>query len=173
MPNPETRQFIERMGLAMDRQGLTRTFGRVFGLLMVADEPLSLDDMVERLQALSLRFHHGSRLGDAIYRTYQDSAMVTQLISVLFLQPVGALLQYAGVLIAAAAFDPRFSLLLLGRAAGAAARRVLQPQAARALPRGARGEQQPDVEHPGEPCGHQGDQGLRPGGLRAGAERAL
>ena len=50
MPNPETRQFIERMGLAMDRLGLTRTFGRVFGLLMVADEPLSLDDMVERLR---------------------------------------------------------------------------------------------------------------------------
>ncbi|MCL7970871.1 MAG: MarR family transcriptional regulator, partial [marine benthic group bacterium] len=50
MPNPETRQFIERMGLAMDRLGLNRTFGRVFGLLMVADEPMSLDEMVERLQ---------------------------------------------------------------------------------------------------------------------------
>ena len=50
MPNPETRQFIERMGLAMDRLGLNRTFGRIFGLLMVADEPMSLDEMVERLQ---------------------------------------------------------------------------------------------------------------------------
>ncbi len=50
MPNPETRQFIERMGLAMDRLGLNRTFGRVFGLLMVADEPMSLDEMVERLK---------------------------------------------------------------------------------------------------------------------------
>jgi DNA-binding transcriptional regulator GbsR (MarR family) len=50
MPNPETRQFIERMGLAMDRLGLNRTFGRVFGLLMVADGPVSLDEMVERLQ---------------------------------------------------------------------------------------------------------------------------
>ena len=50
MPNPETRQFIERMGLAMDRLGLNRTFGRVFGLLMVADEPMSLDEMVERLR---------------------------------------------------------------------------------------------------------------------------
>ena len=49
MPNPETRQFIERMGLAIERMGLARTFGRLFGLLMVADEPLSLDDMVERL----------------------------------------------------------------------------------------------------------------------------
>ena len=49
MPNPETRQFIERMGLAMDRLGLNRTFGRIFGLLMVAEEPMSLDEMVERL----------------------------------------------------------------------------------------------------------------------------
>lgn len=49
MPNPETRQFIERMGLAIERLGLTRTFGRLFGLLMLADEPMSLDDMVEHL----------------------------------------------------------------------------------------------------------------------------
>jgi DNA-binding transcriptional regulator GbsR (MarR family) len=49
MPNPETRQFIERMGLTFERMGLARTFGRLFGLLMVADRPLSLDDMVERL----------------------------------------------------------------------------------------------------------------------------
>lgn len=49
MPNPETRQFIERMGLAIERLGLTRTFGRLFGLLMVAERPLSLDEMVERL----------------------------------------------------------------------------------------------------------------------------
>jgi len=49
MPNPETRQFIERMGLAIERMGLSRTFGRLFGLLMLADRPLSLDEMVERL----------------------------------------------------------------------------------------------------------------------------
>lgn len=49
MPNPETRQFIERMGLAIERLGMTRTFGRLFGLLMVAERPLSLDEMVDRL----------------------------------------------------------------------------------------------------------------------------
>jgi len=49
MPNPETRQFIERMGLAIERLGLTRTFGRLFGLLLVAERPLSLDEMVDRL----------------------------------------------------------------------------------------------------------------------------
>ncbi|MDP2471924.1 MAG: MarR family transcriptional regulator [Candidatus Palauibacterales bacterium] len=50
MPNPETRQFIERMGLAVERLGLTRTFGRLFGLLLLADGPLSLDEMADRLQ---------------------------------------------------------------------------------------------------------------------------
>lgn len=49
MPNPETRQFIERTGLAVERLGMTRTFGRLFGLLLVAEEPLSLDQMAERL----------------------------------------------------------------------------------------------------------------------------
>ncbi len=44
--------------------------------------------MMERLQALSLRFHGESRIGDAIYRVYQDSAMVTQLIEVVVLAPV-------------------------------------------------------------------------------------
>jgi DNA-binding transcriptional regulator GbsR (MarR family) len=50
MPTPETRQFIERMGLALERLGLTRTFGRLFGLLLLADRPLSLDEISDRLQ---------------------------------------------------------------------------------------------------------------------------
>src|SRR5215813_1665250 len=39
--------------------------------------------LFDRMQALSLRFHAESRIGDAIYRLYQDSAMVTRLIEVL------------------------------------------------------------------------------------------
>ena len=82
-------------------------------ILQRVNQKLRLD-LVERLQSLSLRFHHGSRIGDAIYRTYQDSAMVTQLVSVLFLAPIGAVLQFLGVLVVVAAFDPWFALLLLG-----------------------------------------------------------
>ncbi len=44
--------------------------------------------LLERLQALSLRFHADSRIGDAIYRIYQDSAQVTAVIEVLFLRPL-------------------------------------------------------------------------------------
>ena len=47
--NPDIRNFVERLGLAMERMGATRTFGRQFALLMVADEPLSLDQQAELL----------------------------------------------------------------------------------------------------------------------------
>ncbi len=49
MLNPETQQFVERMGLVIERLGLTRTFGRLFGLLMMADRPLSLDEIAAQL----------------------------------------------------------------------------------------------------------------------------
>ncbi len=36
--------------MVMERMGASRTFGRLFGLLLVAETPLSLDDMAEVLQ---------------------------------------------------------------------------------------------------------------------------
>lgn len=48
--NTETQAFIEQMGLTLDRGGGTRTLGRLLGLLLVAEEPLSLDDMATLLQ---------------------------------------------------------------------------------------------------------------------------
>ncbi|MGH0029211.1 MAG: ABC transporter ATP-binding protein [Myxococcota bacterium] len=59
-----------------------------------------------RLQSLSLRFHSESRVGDAIYRIYQDSAMVTQLIDVLFLTPVFAVSRFAFLVAVVCVFDP-------------------------------------------------------------------
>ena len=49
MLKPEAQQFIERTGVEIERLGMSRTFGRLFGLLMVADRPLSLDDLAEQL----------------------------------------------------------------------------------------------------------------------------
>jgi len=69
-------------------------------------------DLLERYQALSLRFHAESRIGDAIYRLYQDSAMVTQLIDVLFLTPLFAGGRFLVGLAVVALFDPRLALLL-------------------------------------------------------------
>jgi len=70
-------------------------------------------DLLDRLQALSLRFHSDNPVGDALYRLYQDSAMVTQLVQVLFLEPlwnVGRILFSALIL---AAFSLRAALLFV------------------------------------------------------------
>lgn len=49
MLNAKSRDFIEKMGVAMERMGSPRTFGRIFGLLLVAEGPLSLEEMAELL----------------------------------------------------------------------------------------------------------------------------
>ena len=68
--------------------------------------------LLDRFQSLSLRFHSDSRVGDAIYRMYQDSAMVTQLIEVLFLAPIYTLSRYTFSVGTMALFDPLLALLL-------------------------------------------------------------
>jgi ABC-type multidrug transport system fused ATPase/permease subunit len=69
--------------------------------------------LVDRLQALSLRFHDQSRVGDAIYRTYQDSSMVTQVVQSFLLLPAFVLLRFAVVVVALTAFAPRLALALV------------------------------------------------------------
>ena len=66
--------------------------------------------LLERLQQLSLRFHADSRIGDAMFRTIQDSAMVTQLIDVLILTPLMAVGRFAFGLLVVAAFDWRIAV---------------------------------------------------------------
>jgi DNA-binding transcriptional regulator GbsR (MarR family) len=46
----EERDFVEQMGLIWERLGGTRTLGRVHGLLMIADKPLSLNEIAGLLQ---------------------------------------------------------------------------------------------------------------------------
>jgi len=69
-------------------------------------------DLLDRLQSLSLRFHADSRVGDALYRLYQDSAMVTQLIDVLILTPMGSAGRFAFAVLVVAFLDPRLALVL-------------------------------------------------------------
>jgi ABC-type multidrug transport system fused ATPase/permease subunit len=69
--------------------------------------------LLERLQQLSLRFHSESRIGDALFRTIQDSSMVTQLITVLILVPLAAAGRFLFGMIVVSAFDWRMGLLLL------------------------------------------------------------
>src|SRR3569623_1242186 len=43
------RSFIDRMGLATEADGLSPIAGRLFALLLLADEPQSLDDLAGSL----------------------------------------------------------------------------------------------------------------------------
>ena len=69
--------------------------------------------LVERLQQLSLRFHARQRIGDALYRTAQDSAMATQLVELLVLLPLGNLARFAFALAVCALFSWQLAALLL------------------------------------------------------------
>ena len=43
-------EFIEMMGRHFEEEGTARIAGRLFGLLILTEEPVSLDDAAERLQ---------------------------------------------------------------------------------------------------------------------------
>jgi DNA-binding transcriptional regulator GbsR (MarR family) len=55
-----TVNFIERMGLALEADGLPRIAGRIFGLLLISEDARSLDDL-----AAELRVSKGSVSTDA------------------------------------------------------------------------------------------------------------
>ena len=69
-------------------------------------------ELIDRLQAQSLQFHANAKAGDAIYRIYQDSAMVTGLVRSILLEPVLFLGRYLVGLVVVAAFDPFLALVL-------------------------------------------------------------
>jgi DNA-binding transcriptional regulator GbsR (MarR family) len=46
----QTVNFVERMGLVLEADGLPRIAGRIFGLLLVSEEARSLDDLASQLR---------------------------------------------------------------------------------------------------------------------------
>jgi DNA-binding transcriptional regulator GbsR (MarR family) len=46
----QTAHFIERMGLALESDGLPRIAGRIFGLLLVSEDARSLDELAGELR---------------------------------------------------------------------------------------------------------------------------
>lgn len=69
--------------------------------------------LVDRLQQLSLRFHTDSRIGDAVYRMHQDSAMVSDLIEALFVTPLIHVGRYGVAAVAISVFDPLLGVLFV------------------------------------------------------------
>ena len=70
--------------------------------------------MVERAEHLSLRYHSHARTGDAIYRLYQDSAMITSVIERILLDPVIAIGQVIFSFLVLCLFSPILGILFLG-----------------------------------------------------------
>ena len=69
--------------------------------------------MIERAEALSLKFHDSNRVGDAIFRVYQDSAMIVNLIQSAIFSPLTTLYGVLTGVVIVAAFDPWFAVLVL------------------------------------------------------------
>ena len=69
--------------------------------------------MMDRAVHLSLRYHDEAPVGDAIYRVYQDSAMVTTVVQNALIQPVTLLANMAIALAAIGFFEPYLGLLFL------------------------------------------------------------
>ena len=69
--------------------------------------------MVERAESLSLSYHDNARVGDAIFRVYQDSAMIVNLIQSGIYTPISAALGLILGLFVVAMFDPWFTLMVV------------------------------------------------------------
>jgi len=70
--------------------------------------------MVERAEHLSLRYHSHARTGDAIYRLYQDSAMITSVIERILLEPVVAIGQVFFSFFVLCLFSLTLGLMFIG-----------------------------------------------------------
>ena len=57
-----TIQFVERMGLALEADGLPRIAGRIFGLLLVSKEARSLDELAAELRVSKASVSTNARL---------------------------------------------------------------------------------------------------------------
>lgn len=102
---------VTLLGVLMAPFGVGLAYWRIW-ILQRINQLLRLQ-IVDRLQTLSLRFHSEQRVGDSMYRMFQDSSMVTQLIQVIFLQPIQYIFRFLFSLGLISLWDPRLALLLL------------------------------------------------------------
>ncbi|RDV39647.1 hypothetical protein DV096_03530 [Bradymonadaceae bacterium TMQ3] len=59
-------EFIERFGLLFEEDGAPRIAGRIFGLALIEDRALTLDDMAESLQVSKASISTNTRLLDGM-----------------------------------------------------------------------------------------------------------
>jgi DNA-binding transcriptional regulator GbsR (MarR family) len=58
--------FIERMGAALEAQGMPRLAGQIFALLMLADDPPTLEEIAEELRISSGSVSANTRLLESL-----------------------------------------------------------------------------------------------------------
>jgi hypothetical protein len=63
---PGAQQFVEGMGLYFERLAIPRIGGRILGLLMLAERPLTLDDMARALRVSRASVSTNARLSVAV-----------------------------------------------------------------------------------------------------------
>jgi predicted transcriptional regulator len=63
---PGAQQFVEGMGLYFERLGVPRIGGRILGLLMLAERPLTLDDMARALKVSRASVSTNARMSVAV-----------------------------------------------------------------------------------------------------------
>lgn len=63
---PQDERFIERMGQLYQSDALPRIAGRMFALLLLSSEPLSLDDVADKLQVSRASVSANARLLETI-----------------------------------------------------------------------------------------------------------
>ncbi|MGI9234091.1 MAG: ABC transporter ATP-binding protein [Woeseiaceae bacterium] len=73
-------------------------------------------EMLSRVEQLSLKYHSHSRTGDAMYRVYQDSATITNILQFLIFVPLRSIAFIAFASTVLMFFSPWFGLIIIGAA---------------------------------------------------------
>ncbi len=102
--------FIVAVGLLMFPFRIILPYYNVW-ILQRINQDLRLA-LVERWHQLSLRYHSDHRVGDSVYRIYQDSAQVTAIIGMV-VAVMTQLMQYGMTVVFVAALDPFLGLMAL------------------------------------------------------------
>jgi ATP-binding cassette, subfamily B, bacterial len=100
------------LGLA----GLALSFSLVWYYMVWIFQMINQDlrvAMLERAENLSLRYHDQARTGDAIYRVYQDSATITNVLQNLVVTPLRVITWLLWGLVLVTFFSPWLGLLCL------------------------------------------------------------
>ena len=70
--------------------------------------------MIERAEHLSLKYHSHARVGDAVFRVYQDSAMIVNLVEEALIEPLTMLYALLTGLAFVCFFSPQIALVCVG-----------------------------------------------------------